>query len=62
MSVTGLPFDDFRTLIRDLPGHDVAALAAARSRNKQLTKPEGSLGRLGKSRCGWRRGAVALRR
>ena len=32
MSVTGLPFDDFRTLIRDLPGHDVAALAAARSR------------------------------
>lgn len=46
MSVTGLPFDDFRTLIRDLPGHDVAALAAARSRNKQLTKPEGSLGRL----------------
>ena len=46
MSVTGLPFDDIRTLIRDLPGHDVAALAAARSRNKQLTKPEGSLGRL----------------
>ncbi|MBU2325912.1 MAG: hypothetical protein KJ755_00930, partial [Alphaproteobacteria bacterium] len=29
MSVTGLPFDDFRTLLRDLPGPSTAALVAA---------------------------------
>jgi len=46
MSVSGLPFDDFRVLIRDLPGPDSAALAKARDRNAQLTKPAGSLGRL----------------
>ncbi len=46
MSVTGLPFDDFRTLLRDLPGPDTAALVAARERDKHLTKPPGALGRL----------------
>ena len=46
MSVTGLPFDDFRTLLRDLPGPSTAALVAARERDKQLTKPPGALGRL----------------
>ncbi|MCM2292943.1 nicotinate-nucleotide--dimethylbenzimidazole phosphoribosyltransferase [Allorhizobium sp. BGMRC 0089] len=46
MSVSGLPFDDFRALIRDLPGPDTPALAAARARDRQLTKPPGSLGRL----------------
>ena len=33
MSVTGLPFDDFRTLLRDLPGPDARALVAARERD-----------------------------
>jgi nicotinate-nucleotide--dimethylbenzimidazole phosphoribosyltransferase len=46
MTVTGLPFDDFRALIRDLPGPDTAALVAARERDRQLTKPAGALGRL----------------
>ncbi len=46
MSVTGLPFDDFRALLRDLPGPNTAALVAARERDKQLTKPPGALGRL----------------
>ena len=46
MNVTGLPFDDFRVLINDLPGPDTAALAAARKRDGQLTKPPGALGRL----------------
>lgn len=46
MSVTGLPFDDFRALLRDLPGPDTAALVAARDRDRLLTKPAGSLGRL----------------
>ncbi|MGE6741883.1 nicotinate-nucleotide--dimethylbenzimidazole phosphoribosyltransferase [Allorhizobium pseudoryzae] len=46
MSLSGLPFDDFRTLLRDLPGPDSHALVAARERNNQLTKPAGSLGRL----------------
>jgi nicotinate-nucleotide--dimethylbenzimidazole phosphoribosyltransferase len=46
MSVTGLPFDDFRVLLRDLPGPDTQALASARARDRQLTKPVGSLGRL----------------
>ncbi|MDP2122396.1 MAG: nicotinate-nucleotide--dimethylbenzimidazole phosphoribosyltransferase [Hoeflea sp.] len=46
MSASGLPFDDFRELLRSLPGPDTAALAAARERDAQLTKPAGSLGRL----------------
>lgn len=46
MSASGLPFDDFRELIRNLPGPDSAALAAARERDGELTKPAGSLGRL----------------
>ena len=46
MTVTGLPFDDFRALLRDLPGPETAALVAARERDRQLTKPPGSLGRL----------------
>ncbi|MDI7864893.1 nicotinate-nucleotide--dimethylbenzimidazole phosphoribosyltransferase [Rhizobiaceae bacterium n13] len=46
MSVTGLPFDDFRALLRELPGPDAQALVAARERDAQLTKPAGALGRL----------------
>jgi nicotinate-nucleotide--dimethylbenzimidazole phosphoribosyltransferase len=45
-AVSGLPFDDIRRLVRDLPGPDAAAEAAARSRDAVLTKPAGSLGRL----------------
>lgn len=46
MSASGLPFDDFRELLRNLPGPDTAALAVARERDSQLTKPAGALGRL----------------
>ncbi|MEQ8307244.1 MAG: nicotinate-nucleotide--dimethylbenzimidazole phosphoribosyltransferase [Hoeflea sp.] len=46
MSASGMPFDDFRELLRNLPGPDTAALAAARERDAQLTKPAGALGRL----------------
>lgn len=46
MSASGLPFDDFRELLRNLPGPDSSALAVARERDSQLTKPAGALGRL----------------
>jgi nicotinate-nucleotide--dimethylbenzimidazole phosphoribosyltransferase len=46
MSITGLPFDDFRTLLANLPGPVTSALIDARERDRQLTKPPGSLGRL----------------
>ncbi|KQS73110.1 nicotinate-nucleotide--dimethylbenzimidazole phosphoribosyltransferase [Rhizobium sp. Leaf371] len=46
MSASGLPFDDFRALLRQLPGPDSGALGAARARDGQLTKPAGALGRL----------------
>lgn len=38
--------EDVRQVLRDLPGPDAAAIAAAEERNGQLTKPPGSLGRL----------------
>ena len=40
------PFDDIRALLLRMPGPDEAAIAAAREREAQLTKPAGSLGRL----------------
>ena len=43
---TGLPFDDFRTLLADLPRPNEVAADAVRERDRQLTKPPGSLGRL----------------
>ncbi|MCY0147395.1 nicotinate-nucleotide--dimethylbenzimidazole phosphoribosyltransferase [Hoeflea sp. G2-23] len=46
MSASGLPFDDFRELLSNLPGPDTKALADARERDAQLTKPAGALGRL----------------
>ena len=45
-SQSGLPFDDIRALIRDLPGPDEAAVTAVRDRDRHLTKPPGALGRL----------------
>lgn len=46
MSASGLPFDDFRELIRNLPGPKAEAVDKARQRDGQLTKPLGALGRL----------------
>ena len=43
---TGLPFDDIRNLLKDLPGPDPEAVEMARAREAQLTKPPGALGRL----------------
>jgi len=43
---TGLPFDDIRNLCAQLPGANEQARKEVVLRNKQLTKPEGSLGRL----------------
>lgn len=40
------PFDDIRRLITMMPGPDEAAVQAVRERDRQLTKPAGSLGRL----------------
>jgi nicotinate-nucleotide--dimethylbenzimidazole phosphoribosyltransferase len=45
-AATGLPFDDIRNLLNDLPGPDPEAIAKARAREGQLTKPPGALGRL----------------
>jgi nicotinate-nucleotide--dimethylbenzimidazole phosphoribosyltransferase len=45
-AATGLPFDDIRNLVKDIPGPDVDAVAACRAREGQLTKPPGALGRL----------------
>jgi len=39
-------FDEVRALLRELPGPDLEAGAAARARQAELTKPPGSLGRL----------------
>ena len=44
--MTGRPFDDIRALLQNLPKADESALAAARERQRELTKPAGSLGRL----------------
>jgi nicotinate-nucleotide--dimethylbenzimidazole phosphoribosyltransferase len=40
------PFDDIRALLKEMPGPDEAATAAAKAREAELTKPAGSLGRL----------------
>lgn len=40
------PFDDIRQIIATLPSANDRAMNAARKRNKQLTKPPGSMGRL----------------
>ena len=43
---SGLPFDDFRALLANLPGPDEEAVAAVRRRDPFLTKPPGALGKL----------------
>ena len=45
-SSSGLPFDDFRALVRSMPGPDLAAVARVKARDATLTKPAGALGRL----------------
>lgn len=42
----GRPLDDFRALLRSMPGPDSAAVAAVKAREATLTKPAGSLGRM----------------
>ncbi len=46
MSSSGLPFDDVRALLRSMPGPDEDAMRAVKERDRELTKPAGSLGRL----------------
>ncbi len=46
MTSTGLPFDDIRALVAQMPALDEAAAQAIRARDLDLTKPPGSLGRL----------------
>jgi nicotinate-nucleotide--dimethylbenzimidazole phosphoribosyltransferase len=46
MSASGLPFDDVRRLFDLMPGPDEDAVAAVKTRDADLTKPAGSLGRL----------------
>ena len=46
MATSGLPFDDIRELLANLPGPDQAAVQAVRDRDAFLTKPPGALGRL----------------
>ncbi len=43
---SALPFDDFRALLKSMPGPDLDALAAVHKRDPFLTKPPGALGRL----------------
>lgn len=43
---TGLPFDDFRSLLSNLPGPVEHAADAVRLRDAKLTKPPGALGRM----------------
>ncbi len=45
-ALTGLPFDDFRALVKEMPGPDEASAAKCRDRDRRLTKPSGALGRL----------------
>jgi nicotinate-nucleotide--dimethylbenzimidazole phosphoribosyltransferase len=45
-NASGLPFDDVRNLLAQMPGPDQTAVAGVRARGRELTKPPGSLGRL----------------
>ncbi len=46
MADTGLPFDDIRQMLADMPGPDMQSANAVRAREAHLTKPAGSLGRM----------------
>jgi nicotinate-nucleotide--dimethylbenzimidazole phosphoribosyltransferase len=46
MSTTGLPFDDIRALLAIMPEASATCVEDVRARDRELTKPEGSLGRL----------------
>lgn len=46
ISASGLPFDDVRALLRSMPGPDRHAAETVAARDRELTKPPGSLGRL----------------
>jgi nicotinate-nucleotide--dimethylbenzimidazole phosphoribosyltransferase len=46
IAATGLPFDDIRKLMQDMPAADHGVIAQFRARDAQLTKPPGSLGKL----------------
>jgi nicotinate-nucleotide--dimethylbenzimidazole phosphoribosyltransferase len=46
MPTESAPFDDIRRLITSVPAPDEAAVNVVRERDRQLTKPAGSLGRL----------------
>lgn len=46
MPPTGLPFDDIRALLQNLPGADETSRAEAMAREAELIKPAGALGRL----------------
>lgn len=53
---TGLPFDDFRSLMKELPGRDEGAAMTVRGQFRRMRKPAGSLGRLeeiGEWLAGW---------
>jgi nicotinate-nucleotide--dimethylbenzimidazole phosphoribosyltransferase len=45
-SASGLPFDDVMALIRAMPAADEGSARAVQARDRELTKPPGSLGRL----------------
>ncbi len=46
IAATGLPFDDIRKLMADLPEADQDCIAQYRAHDAQLTKPLGALGKL----------------
>jgi nicotinate-nucleotide--dimethylbenzimidazole phosphoribosyltransferase len=46
IAATGLPFDDIRRLMADLPSANREAIDQCRERDAQLTKPPGALGKL----------------
>lgn len=46
IAATGLPFDDIRKLMADLPEADQDCIAQYRAHDAQLTKPPGALGKL----------------